>query len=94
MSFLWWGSATIFLFLPSAVYKARFTTAPSFLAYRIDVNQGKRSLQRAVYQLGRYLTRDAAKIKRAMAAAWQAHLDYLELMSRQGLTPPQAIDRI
>ena len=82
-----------FLGLPD-MSRAVAPEALPILEVEIDVNQGKRSLHRAIYQLGRYLTRDATKIKRAMATAWQTHLDYLELMSGEGLTPPQAIDRI
>jgi len=82
-----------FLGLPD-MSRAVVPESPPILEIEIDVNRGKRNLHRAIYQLGRYLTRESVKIKRAMAPAWQAHLDYLELMNSYGLTPPQAIERI
>jgi len=60
----------------------------------IDINQGKRKLYQAIYKLGRRFTWNPVKVRRASIAAWQAYLNYRQLMSSQGLTPPQAIDRI
>jgi predicted nucleotide-binding protein (sugar kinase/HSP70/actin superfamily) len=60
----------------------------------IDINKGKRELYQAIYKLGRRFTWNPLKVRKAAIAAGQAHLKYRQLMSSQGLTPPQAIDRV
>jgi len=82
-----------FLGLPD-LSRAVVPEAPPILDIEIDINQGKRSLYQAIYHLGRHFTQDPLKIRRAALAAWQAHLNYIELMSSYGLTPPQAIEKI
>jgi len=82
-----------FLGLPDMT-KAVIPESPPILDIDIDVNKGKRKLYQAIYQLGRHFTWNPLKVKRASLAAWQAHLNYQQLMSSQGLTPPQAIERI
>jgi len=82
-----------FLGLPDMT-KAVIPESPPILDIDIDVNQGKRKLYQAIYQLGHHFTWSPFKVRRASLAAWQAHLNYRQLMSRYGLTPPQAIDRI
>ena len=82
-----------FLGLPD-MSRAVVPESPPILDIEIDVNRGKRSLYQAIYQLGRHFTWDPFKIRRAAIAAWQAHLNYLGLMSSRRLTPPPAIERI
>ena len=82
-----------FLGLPDMT-KAVIPKSPPILDIDIDVNKGKRKLYSAIYQLGRYFTWNPFKVRRASIAAWQAHLNYRQLMSGSGLTPPQAIERI
>jgi predicted nucleotide-binding protein (sugar kinase/HSP70/actin superfamily) len=82
-----------FLGLPDLT-RAIVPESPLILAVEIDVNQGKRSLYQAIYKLGRWFTWNPFKVRRAAIAAWQAHLNYLGLMSSHRLTPPQAIERI
>jgi len=82
-----------FLGLPD-MSRAVVPESPPILDIEIDVNRGKRSLYQAIYQLGRHFTWDPFKIKRAAIAAWQAHLNYLGLMSSRRLTPPPAIEKI
>jgi predicted nucleotide-binding protein (sugar kinase/HSP70/actin superfamily) len=82
-----------FLGLPD-MSRAVVPESPPILDIEIDINRGKRSLYQAIYQLGRYFTWDPFKVRRAAMAAWQAHLNYLELMSNGRLTPPQAIEKI
>ncbi len=82
-----------FLGLPDMT-RAVVPESPPTLEIEIDVNRGKRKLYQAIYKLGRHFTNNPLKVKRAATAAWQGHLNYREMMSRQGLTPPQAIDRI
>ena len=82
-----------FLGLPDMT-RAVVPESPSILDTDIDVNQGKRKLYQAIYKLGRYFTWNPLKVRQAAMAAWQAHLNYRELMSSHGLTPPQAIERI
>ena len=82
-----------FLGLPDMT-KAVVPECPPILDIEIDVNRGKRNLYQAIYQLGRHFTWNPYKVRRAAIAAWQAHLNYRQLMSSHRLTPPQAIERI
>jgi len=82
-----------FLGLPDMT-RAVIPESPPILDIDIDINKGKRQLYQAIYKLGRRFTWNPFKVKRAAVAAWQAHLSYRELMSSQGLTPPQAIENI
>ncbi|MAF86015.1 MAG: hypothetical protein CL875_06040 [Dehalococcoidales bacterium] len=82
-----------FLGLPDMT-KAVIPESPPILDTDIDVNKGKRNLYQAIYQLGRHFTWDPFEVRRASLAAWQAHLDYQQLMSRHKLTSPQAIGRL
>ncbi len=82
-----------FLGLPDMT-KAVIPECPPILDIEIDINKGKRQLYQAIYKLGRYFTWNPLKVRQAAIAAWQAHLEYRQLMSRQRLTPPQAIEKI
>ena len=82
-----------FLGLPDMT-NAVIPESPPILDIDIDVNKKKRKLYQAIYQLGRHLTRNPFKIRQAAIAAWQAYLNYKQLMSSHSLTPPQAIERI
>ena len=82
-----------FLGLPDMT-RAVIPEAPPILDMDIDVNKGKRVLYQAIYKLGRHFSWNPLKVRQAALSAWQAHLNYRELMSSQGLTPPQAIERI
>lgn len=82
-----------FLGLPDLT-KAVIPESPPILDIDIDINKGKHKLYQAIYKLGRHFTWNPFRVRRAAIAAWQAQLNYRELMSSQGLTPPQAIERI
>ena len=82
-----------FLGLPDMT-KAVIPESPPILDIDINIDKGKRNLYQAIYELGRHFTRNPYKVRQASIAAWQAHLNYRELMSNYGLTPPQAIDKI
>ncbi len=82
-----------FLGLPDMT-KAVIPESPSILDIDIDVNKGKRKLYQAIYQLGRRFTWNPFKVRQASIVAWQAHLNYNQLMSSHGLTPLQAMERI
>jgi predicted nucleotide-binding protein (sugar kinase/HSP70/actin superfamily) len=82
-----------FLGLPDMT-KAVIPESPPILDIDIDINKGKRKLYQAIYQLGRHFTWNPSKVRRASIAAWQAHLNYRQVMSDSGLTPPQAIEEI
>ena len=82
-----------FLGLPDMT-RAVVPESPPILDIDIDVNKGKRELYQAIYKLGRHFTWNPFRVRQAAMVAWQAHLNYRELMSSQGLTPPQAIERI
>jgi len=82
-----------FLGLPDLT-KAVIPESPPILDIDIDINKGKHKLYQAIYKLGRHFTWNPSRVRRAAMTAWQAQLNYRELMSSQGLTPPQAIERI
>ena len=82
-----------FLGLPDMT-EAVIPESPPILDIDIDINQGKSKLYQAIYRLGRRFTWNPLKVRQAAIAAWQAHLKYRQLMSNQGLTPPQAIERM
>jgi len=82
-----------FLGLPDMT-RAVIPESPPILDIDIDINKGKRNLYQAIYQLGRHFTWNPFKVRQASLAAWQAHLNYRQLMSSHDLTPPQAIERI
>ncbi len=82
-----------FLGLPDMT-KAVIPESPPILEIEIDINKGKSELYQAIYKLGRHFTFSPFKVRRAGLAAWRVYRDYRELMSRQGLTPPDAIARI
>jgi predicted nucleotide-binding protein (sugar kinase/HSP70/actin superfamily) len=82
-----------FLGLPDMT-RAVIPESPPILDIDIDINKGKRELYQAIYKLGRRFTWNPFKVRKASIAAWQAHLEYRQLMSNYGLTPPQAIERI
>jgi predicted nucleotide-binding protein (sugar kinase/HSP70/actin superfamily) len=82
-----------FLGLPDMT-RAVIPECPPILDIDIDINKGKRRLYREIYRLGRNLSWNPIKIRRAALAAWQAHREYKELMVNDGLTPPQAIARL
>ena len=82
-----------FLGLPDMT-RAVIPESPPTLDIDIDVNKGKGALYQAIYKLGRHFTWNPFGVRNAALAAWQAHLNYRELMSNHGLTPPQAIERI
>ena len=82
-----------FLGLPDMT-KAVIPESPSILDIDIDVNKRRHDLYQAIYQLGRHFTWNPFKVRQASIAAWQAHLNYNQLMTSHRLTPPQAIERI
>jgi len=82
-----------FLGLPDMT-KAVIPESHPILDIEIDINRGKRKLYQAIYKLGRHFTWNPYKIRQASITAWQAHLNYHQLMSNYRLTPPQAIARI
>ncbi len=82
-----------FLGLPDMT-KAVIPELPPILEIDIDINRGKRVLYQAIYKLGRHFAWNPFKVRQAGITAWQAHLDYRQLMSSRRLTPPQAIEAI
>ncbi|MDP6127183.1 MAG: acyl-CoA dehydratase activase-related protein [Dehalococcoidales bacterium] len=82
-----------FLGLPDMT-KAVIPESPPILETDIDINRGKNQLYREIYRLGRYFTRNPLKVKQAGLTAWQAHLDYRELMFDHKLTHIEATEKI
>jgi len=82
-----------FLGLPDMT-RAVIPESPPILDIDIDVNKGKHELYQAIYKLGRRFAWNPFRVRRASITAWQANLNYQQLMCSQSLTPPQAIERI
>jgi len=82
-----------FLGLPDMT-SAVIPEAPPILDVDIDVNRGKRDLYQSIYRLGRRFTWSPLKVRQAGMAAWQSYQNYRNLMSSQGLAPPQALEII
>jgi predicted nucleotide-binding protein (sugar kinase/HSP70/actin superfamily) len=79
-----------FLGLPDMTH-AVIPDSPPILEVEFDVNRDKRHLYQEIYKLGRHFTRNPARVSRAARAAWQAYLDYRNIMSSSGITPTQAL---
>jgi len=82
-----------FLGLPDLT-RAVVPEAPPILEIDVDVNKGKPRLYQSIYRLGRNLDWNPVAVRRAGIHAWQAHLDFREMMSCRGLTAMQAIASI
>ena len=81
-----------FLGLPDMT-RAVIPECPPILDIDIDINKGKSRLYQEIYRLGRHLSWNPLKVRKAALAAWQAHQEYKEMMVNKSLTPPQAIAR-
>lgn len=75
--------------LPDVV-RATVSGCPPILEADIDVGKGQRALYQAIYDLGRPLSRNPLRVKRAAEAALEAHGVYQAAL-RAGLPLPQAI---
>lgn len=82
-----------FLGLPDMT-KAVIPELPGLLEIEIDVNKGRNRLFRDVYGLGRHIELNPVKVRRAALAAWQAFLDYRNMMHLNKITPVEAIARL
>ena len=82
-----------FLGLPDMT-KAIVPRCPPILDPEIDLNEGRRSLNQSIYNVGRHFTSNKNKIKKAAEQAWEANLIYRKEMSDKGITPLQAIEGI
>ena len=82
-----------FLGLPDMT-RAVIPEAPPFLEIDIDINNGRNTLYRAIYSLGRNINQNPFKVRKAGLAAWQSFLDYREYMSTHRTSPPQALKNI
>ena len=80
-----------FLGLPDMT-RAAVPESPPILEIEIDINRGKRGLYQAIYKLGRHFNWNPFRVRQASLAAWQAFLNYQELMSSHKLTPTQGIE--
>jgi predicted nucleotide-binding protein (sugar kinase/HSP70/actin superfamily) len=75
----------------SDMTRAVIPKCPPILDIDFDINRGRDKIYQDIYRLGKIFTHDKNKIKQAVLAAWQTHLDYRQLMSSQGITPLQAL---
>ncbi|UCD08440.1 MAG: hypothetical protein JSU79_08775 [Dehalococcoidales bacterium] len=79
-----------FLGLPDMT-RAVIPEAPVLLEIDIDINRGRNTLYRAIYSLGKKIDQNPLRIRKAGQAAWQSYLDYREFMSKNRISPPQAL---
>jgi len=82
-----------FIGLPDMT-RALVPECPPVLDPEIDLNKGRRSLYRIIYDLGRHFSSDESKIKKAVEQAEKAHLAYRKEMSDRKITPIQALDEM
>ncbi|MBI2860677.1 MAG: hypothetical protein HYX91_04130 [Chloroflexi bacterium] len=82
-----------FLGLPDMT-RAVVPECPPILSIDVDMNKGEKELWREIDRLGRHFTRNHSKVRQAAMSAWQKHLEYCRLMVEEGLTPPQALERM
>ncbi len=82
-----------FLGLPDMT-KAVIPELPGLLEVEIDVNKGKNRLYRDIYGLGRHIDMNPVRVRNAARAAWQAFLDYRQMMHTEKITPVEAIARL
>jgi predicted nucleotide-binding protein (sugar kinase/HSP70/actin superfamily) len=75
----------------SDMTRAVIPECPTILDIDFDINKGRDRVFTDIYLLGRHFTHDQNRIKQAASAAWQAHLEYRESMSRRGITPLQIL---
>jgi len=80
-----------FIGLPDMT-RALVPECPPILDPEIDLNKGRRALDRTIYDLGHHFSADKSKIKEAARQAEKAHLAYRREMSERGITPLQALD--
>ena len=80
-----------FIGLPDMT-RALVGKCPPILDPEIDLNKGRRSLDRTAYDLGHHFSEDRNKIKEAVRQAEEVHLAYRREMSDQGTAPPQVLD--
>ena len=82
-----------FIGLPDLV-RAIIPESPPIIDPDINVNWGQRQLYQTIYKLGRLFTRNPLRVRRAAKRATEVHQAYRRQMQREGLTPPQAIERL
>jgi predicted nucleotide-binding protein (sugar kinase/HSP70/actin superfamily) len=79
-----------FIGLPDMT-RALVPECPPILDPEIDLNKGRRSLNRAVYDLGRHFSSNKGRIRRAAGQAEKAHSAYRKQLSNTGITPIEAL---
>ena len=82
-----------FLGLPDMT-RAVVPDCPPILSGMVDVSKGLDKLNDEIYRIGRQLSGDNNRIKRAIKAAWNKHQEYHELMIEDSLMPEEAIAKL
>lgn len=82
-----------FLGLPDMT-RAVIPECPPILTGMVDINKGLDKLYDEIFRLGKYLTKDKNRIKKAITSAWNAHQEYQQLMIKNALIPTEAISLI
>ncbi len=79
-----------FLGLPDMT-KAVIPESPPILEVDVDINRGRNELYKSIYKMGRRFTPNPVKLRQAGIAAWQAFLNYREIMPVRKMTPPEVM---
>jgi predicted nucleotide-binding protein (sugar kinase/HSP70/actin superfamily) len=82
-----------FIGLPDMT-RALVPECPPILDPEIDLNKGRRTLDRTIYDLGRRFSSDKGRIKKAAEQAQKAHLAYRKELSDKGVMPIEVLGRI
>lgn len=79
-----------FLGLPDMT-RAVIPETPPIMEIEIDINEGRNAVYRAVYGLGRKLSLNPLKVRKAAISAWRNWLGYREAICRDRIPLPDAI---
>lgn len=80
-----------FLGLPDMT-RAAIPESPPVLEIDIDASKGLSRLYRDIYRLGRHVSWNPFRVRRAAMVAWQAYRAHRETMSREKLALTQAME--
>ena len=79
-----------FIGVPDVV-RASIPGCPPILDPDVDINKGRRRLNKSVYKLAQSFSRHPRKARTALDKSLDTNREYIRQMQQQGLTPPRAI---
>lgn len=74
--------------------RALIPECPMVLAPEVDLGKWRYHLYHNIYGLGRRFTANPFKVQKAVEEAWEINLAYRSKMSDEGITCPEAINRM